>query len=163
MFIEVLLEALIDSVKMLPFLFAAYLIIEYIERHHGESIERVLAGGGRWGCFAAAVLGCVPQCGFSAAAANFYASRVITMGTMMAVFLATSDEAIPLLIAEPTQWPQLMRLITGKIQFALLLGLLPDFVVFKQLTPSYPAGFAASSDEVTCTGDPWDQGTSCPL
>ena len=71
MFIEVLLEALIDSVKMLPFLFAAYLIIEYIERHHGESIERVLAGGGRWGCFAAAVLGCVPQCGFSAAAATF--------------------------------------------------------------------------------------------
>ena len=120
MFIEVLLEALIDSVKMLPFLFAAYLIIEYIERHHGESIERVLAGGGRWGCFAAAVLGCVPQCGFSAAAANFYASRVITMGTMMAVFLATSDEAIPLLIAEPTLWPQMMRLIAVKILFAQL-------------------------------------------
>ena len=130
MFIEVLLEALIDSVKMLPFLFAAYLIIEYIERHHGESIERVLAGGGRWGCFAAAVLGCVPQCGFSAAAANFYASRVITMGTMMAVFLATSDEAIPLLIAEPTLWPQMMRLIAVKILFALLFGLLLDFVVF---------------------------------
>ena len=61
MFIEVLLEALIDSVKMLPFLFAAYLIIEYIERHHGESIERVLAGGGRWGCWTRRRIRCAPE------------------------------------------------------------------------------------------------------
>ena len=159
MFIEVLLEALIDSVKMLPFLFAAYLIIEYIERHHGESIERVLAGGGRWGCFAAAVLGCVPQCGFSAAAANFYASRVITMGTMMAVFLATSDEAIPLLIAEPTLWSQMMRLIAVKILFALLFGLLLDFVVFKLLPPSLRGGFRGRADEVDCHEEHEEQGS----
>ena len=150
MFIDVLTDALIDSVKMLPFLFAAYLIIEYIERHHGDSIEHVLAGGGRWGCILAAVLGCVPQCGFSAAAANFYASRVITMGTMVAVFLATSDEAIPLLIAEPSLWPQMVRLITVKILFAILFGLLLDFVVFKLLPPSLRGGFRGRADEVDC-------------
>ena len=150
MFTEVFLEALIDSVKMLPFLFAAYLIIEYIERHHGESIERVLAGGGRWGCVFAAVLGCVPQCGFSAAAANFYASRVITMGTMMAVFLATSDEAIPLLVAEPSLWPQMVLLVVIKIVFALLFGLLLDFVVFKLLPPALRGGFRGRADEVDC-------------
>lgn len=150
MFTEVFLEALIDSVKMLPFLFVAYLIIEYIERNHGESIERVLAGGGRWGCVFAAVLGCVPQCGFSAAAANFYASRVITMGTMMAVFLATSDEAIPLLIAEPSLWPQMVLLIIIKIVFALLFGLLLDFVVFKLLPPALRGGFRGRADEVDC-------------
>lgn len=150
MFIDVLLDALIDSAKMLPFLFAAYLIIEYIERNHGEKIERVLAGGGRWGCFLAAVLGCVPQCGFSAAAANFYASRVITMGTMMAVFLATSDEAIPLLVADPVLWPQMVRLIVVKLLFALLFGLLLDFVVFRLLPAELRGGFRGRADEVDC-------------
>ena len=82
---DVLLDALIDSLKMLPFLFAAYLMIEYIERRQGERIEAALAGGGHWGFVPGALLGCVPQCGFSAMAANFYGSRVITLGTLMAV------------------------------------------------------------------------------
>ena len=68
---DVLLDALIDSLKMLPFLFAAYLMIEYIERRQGERIEAALAGGGHWGCEAGAQLGCVTQCGLSAMAAFF--------------------------------------------------------------------------------------------
>ena len=91
-------HAVTDSVKMLPFLYLAYLLIEYIERRHGSRIERALEGGGHWGFVPGAVLGCVPQCGFSAMAANFYGSRVITLGTLMAVFLTTSDEAIPMLL-----------------------------------------------------------------
>ena len=104
LFLDALLDALIDGVKMLPFLYLAYLLIEWLERHHGESIEGALAGGGRWGFIPGALLGCVPQCGFSAVASNLYASRVITPGTLLAVFIATSDEAIPLLAAEPSQW-----------------------------------------------------------
>ena len=96
LFLDALLDALIDGVKMLPFLYLAYLLIEWLERHHGESIEGALAGGGRWGFIPGALLGCVPQCGFSAVASNLYASRVITPGTLLAVFIATSDEAIPL-------------------------------------------------------------------
>ena len=95
--VDAFLDALIDGVKMLPFLYLAYLLIEWLERNHGERIEKALAGGGHWGFVPGALLGCVPQCGFSAVAANFYASRVITPGTLLAVFLATSDEAIPLL------------------------------------------------------------------
>lgn len=98
--VDAFLDALIDGVKMLPFLYLAYLLIEWLERNHGERIEKALAGGGHWGFVPGALLGCVPQCGFSAVAANFYASRVITPGTLLAVFLATSDEAIPLLAAE---------------------------------------------------------------
>ena len=79
-FLDALLDALIDGVKMLPFLYLAYLLIEWLERHHGENIENALAGGGRWGFLPGALLGCVPQCGFSAVASNFYASRVITPG-----------------------------------------------------------------------------------
>ena len=76
LFLDALLDALIDGVKMLPFLYLAYLLIEWLERHHGESIEEALAGGGRWGFIPGALLGCVPQCGFSAVASNLYASRV---------------------------------------------------------------------------------------
>ena len=94
--LDALLDALIDGVKMLPFLYLAYLLIEWLERHHGERIENALAGGGQWGFLPGALLGCVPQCGFSAVASNLYASRVITPGTLLAVFIATSDEAIPL-------------------------------------------------------------------
>jgi len=101
LFLDVLGESLVDTAKMLPFLFLAYLLIEYIETRHGERIEALLAGGGRWGAIPGAVLGCVPQCGFSAIASNFYSSRVITLGTLMAVYLATSDEAIPLLVSMP--------------------------------------------------------------
>ena len=98
---------------MLPFLYLAYLLIEWLERNHGERIEKALAGGGHWGFVPGALLGCVPQCGFSAVAANFYASRVITPGTLLAVFLATSDEAIPLLAAEPTLWNNLPKGLYG--------------------------------------------------
>ena len=85
LFLDVLGESLVDTAKMLPFLFLAYLLIEYIETRHGERIEALLAGGGRWGAIPGAVLGCVPQCGFSAIASNFYSSRVITLGTLIAL------------------------------------------------------------------------------
>ena len=111
LFLDVLGESLVDTAKMLPFLFLAYLLIEYIETRHGERIEALLAGGGRWGSIPGAVLGCVPQCGFSAIASTFYSSRVITLGTLMAVYLATSDEAIPLLVSMPAYWDKLAVLM----------------------------------------------------
>lgn len=77
--VDAFLDALIDGVKMLPFLYLAYLLIEWLERNHGERIEKALAGGGHWGFVPGALLGCVPQCGFSAVAANFYASRVLSL------------------------------------------------------------------------------------
>ena len=92
LFLDVLGESLVDTAKMLPFLFLAYLLIEYIEHRHGERIEALLAGGGRWGSIPGAVLGCVPQCGFSAIASNFYSSRVITLGTLMVPSVMTREE-----------------------------------------------------------------------
>ena len=139
-FLDALLDALIDGVKMLPFLYLAYLLIEWLERHHGENIENALAGGGRWGFLPGALLGCVPQCGFSAVASNFYASRVITPGTLLAVFIATSDEAIPLLAAEPSQWTTLVLLIVCKIIFAIVGGVLLDFPLRKVLPHSLYGG-----------------------
>lgn len=139
-----------DSIKMLPFLFLAYLLIEWLERHHGERIERALAGGGRWGFVPGAALGCVPQCGFSALAANLYASRVITPGALLAVFVATSDEAIPLLAAEPGMWGALPLLIIGKVVAGVVGGFLLDVPLRKVLPAGLYGGYAGHAADIDC-------------
>lgn len=150
LFLDALIDALIDSTKMLPFLFLAYLLIEWLERNHGERIEAALAGGGRWGFLPGAVLGSVPQCGFSAVAANLYASRVITPGTLLAVFVATSDEAIPLLAAEPSQWGTLLILLLCKILFGVAAGLVLDVPLRRFLPASLYGGYAGHPEEIDC-------------
>ena len=89
--LELLLDAVIDTAKTLPFLFGAYLLIEFLEHRASEKLTGALQRLGPFGPVGGAVLGLVPQCGFSVAAANFYAGRLITPGTLVAVFLATSD------------------------------------------------------------------------
>ena len=148
--LDVLLDALIDGAKMLPFLYLAYLLIEWLERNHGQRIENALAGGGRWGFVPGAVLGCVPQCGFSAVAANFYASRVITPGTLLAVFVATSDEAIPLLAAEPGMWGTLAVLLVLKVILGMAAGFVLDVPLRRVLPQSLYGGYAGHADEVDC-------------
>lgn len=150
MFLHVLEHTLEDTLRMLPFLYLAYLFIEYIEQRQGQRIEQALAGGGRWGVIPGAVLGCVPQCGFSAMAANLYGGRVITLGTLMAVFLATSDEAVPLLMAMPEKWPALAGLLAVKIVWALAAGLLLDTVLRPLLPAGLVGGYTGHADEVDC-------------
>lgn len=144
------IHALEDSVRMLPFLYLAYLLIEWLERHHGQRIENALAGGGRWGFAPGALLGCVPQCGFSAVASNLYASRVITPGTLLAVFIATSDEAIPLLAAEPGQWVSLLVLLVLKVLFAMVAGFVLDVPLRRFLPKSLYGGYSGNAEEIDC-------------
>lgn len=146
----VLLDSVLDTAKMLPFLLAAYLVIEYLERRKGPAIERLLARGGRWGFVPGALLGIVPQCGFSAMAANFYSCRVVTLGTMLAVFVATSDEAIPLMLAQPDSWPAMAVLIGAKLAWALVVGLLVDVVLRRFIPKQLRGGYNDTADEVDC-------------
>lgn len=163
LFLEVLEESLHDTLRMLPFLFAAYLFIEYVERRHGERIEQLLASGGRWGAVPGAVLGCVPQCGFSAVASNFYASRVITLGTLMAVYLATSDEAIPLLVSMPEYWDKLAVLLAIKVIYAIVFGFVLDFILRPLLPKSLRGGYTGRADEVDCHETHEEGGHQHPL
>lgn len=130
--IEVLEEAFIDSVRMLPLLFGAYLIIEYLEHRSGERLARILRGSGRFGPAGGAALGVLPQCGFSVAAANFYSGGIITRGTLIAVFLSTSDEAIPVLLSSKGSSGLIFSLIAGKLLVALVAGFLIDMVEGKR-------------------------------
>lgn len=131
-FFEVIIEALIDSAKMLPFLFLAFLLMEFIEHRAGDKLVSFLRknGGGRVGSSAlGAVIGCVPQCGFSVAASNLYAGRVISVGTLIAVFISTSDEAIPILLAHPDRASAIWSLIAAKIIIAAAAGIIADIIV----------------------------------
>ena len=92
--IDVLKDVVIDTLKLLPFLFVTYLVMEYLERKTEDRSAGLLARSGKWGPLPGALTGILPQCGFSAAASSLYAGGVITVGTLLAVFLSTSDEML---------------------------------------------------------------------
>ena len=147
---RIILDAIIDTVKALPFLFGAYLLIEWLERRANDKFVKIL--GGPLGPVGGAVLGCVPQCGFSVAAANFYAGRLISPGALVAVFLATSDEAIPLMLAEPEAFPDLFLLLGVKLISAAVFGLLIDLVCRRVMKRSPGQPFQELCAHCNCEG-----------
>lgn len=131
--IDVLLDAVKDTLLMVPFLFGVYILIEYMEHASSNKIEKAFKKLGPFGPVGGAVIGTIPQCGVSAAAANLYSGKVISIGTIIAVFLATSDEAIPMIIANPAKISVLWKLIVIKIAVAVLVGILVD-LIYKFIT-----------------------------
>ncbi len=120
--IDVILDGVVDTLKMLPFLFLAFLVIEFLEHKAQDKIKNLFTRAGKAGPFIGTLLGCVPQCGFSVMSANLYSSGIITLGTLIAVFLSTSDEAVVLLATAPDGTSEIIRLITTKIIIALFFG-----------------------------------------
>lgn len=116
------IDFLVENLLLLPFLFPAYLVLEWVEAHAGDALGRKLGRVSQWGPFFGAAAGVVPQCGFSAAAASLYAGGVITAGTLVAVFLSTSDELIPVLLSKQVPVSFLCRLVGLKILFAVFAG-----------------------------------------
>lgn len=126
---DVFLDAFIDSLKVLPFLFGVYLLIEYIEHRSSDKLGKALRKMGPFGAVGGSILGAIPQCGFSVVASNLYSGRLITMGTLIAVYLSTSDEAIPMMIANPKFAGKLWQLIIIKVVVAIIAGFLVDLVI----------------------------------
>lgn len=129
--LDIIIETLIDSAKMLPFLFVSYLIIEIIEHKSSDKLKKILSKSGKYGPVAGAALGLVPQCGFSVTASNLYSGRVITLGTLIAVFLSTSDEAIPVLLSHPNSTLELIKVLAVKFIIAFVFGMIIDLVINK--------------------------------
>ncbi len=148
--LDVLIDALVDSLKMLPFLFVAYLLIEYLEHKASEKMKRGLQKLGPYGPAGGALLGLVPQCGFSVAAANFYAGRIISLGTLIAVFLSTSDEALPILLAHPEQLGYVWPMLLIKLLSAVVFGFLVDFVMKRFMKPRHEVPFEELCADCDC-------------
>ena len=127
--IHILKHSLIDSIKLVPFLFLTYLLMEYLEHRSGEIPERILKRSGQFGSFIGASLGILPQCGFSSAAAGLYSARVISLGTLVAVFLSTSDEMIPIFLSHNLSVSLIIKILFLKLALAIVAGLLTDVVV----------------------------------
>ena len=121
-FLDPLWHGFLETLKAIPFLFIAYLLMEFLEHKASAKMEKTLGKIGRGGPVVGSALGCIPQCGFSATAANLYTAGVVTEGTLIAVFLATSDEAIPILISTQGAHSAIWKLIISKIAIGIIIG-----------------------------------------
>jgi len=126
---HVLEHALLDSLKSLPFLAIAFFILEYIEAKIEEKSSATIEKAEKAGPLAGALLGLVPQCGFSVIGSNFYAKRIITLGTLMAIYLSTSDEALLVLLANPQKITDLLLILALKFVIAVFAGYVIDLVL----------------------------------
>jgi len=127
--LDIILDTLSDSIKLLPFLFLTYLAMEYLEHRTGSRMQRTIRKSGKWGPVIGGILGAFPQCGFSAAASNLYAGRVITLGTLLSIYLSTSDEMLPVLISENAGIGMILKILGVKILIGMAAGLIIDIVV----------------------------------
>ncbi len=133
-FLDVILDAVIDTVKVLPFLFVAFLVIEFLEHKAQDKIKHLFTRAGAFGPAIATVLGCIPQCGFSVMSSNLYSSGIITLGTLIAVFLSTSDEAVILLATAHNGSFEIFKLLVTKIIIALICGYVIYYIERKNHT-----------------------------
>lgn len=130
--LHILEHTLIDTIKLLPFLFIAYLVIELIEKEAGETTTMLIKKSGKFGPVLGSLFGVIPQCGFSAAAANLYAGRILTMGTLIAIFLSTSDEMLPILISEAVPVKTILIILAIKVAIAIGVGVVIDLIFRKK-------------------------------
>ena len=124
--IHVIEHTIIDTVRLVPFLFLTYLAMEYLEHKASEKMESAVRRAGKWGPLLGSLAGVVPQCGFSAAASNLYAGRVISLGSLFAIYLSTSDEMLPILLSERAEWGLIARILLLKIVIGMAAGFCVD-------------------------------------
>ena len=127
-FAESLFDAVLDCVKVAPVLFLAYLLVSYLSHDHSHKFSKFLSKNKKTSVLYASFLGCVPQCGFSSVIADLYSEKKVSLGTLVAVFVATSDEALPIMISNTNQTLNMLLLIGIKITLALFWGYIVDIL-----------------------------------
>lgn len=159
--IDILLDAGKDTLSLVPFLLVTYLALETLEHVAGDRVNGAIKCAGAAGPVVGSLLGMVPQCGFSAMAATLYAGRVVTLGTLVAVFLSTSDEMLPLLLAEQVPVQTMAMLLASKALIALVTGFIVDAAIrgLRRNARAHAAirrtvlGAAANPAHVNCAHD----------
>lgn len=136
-FWHILGHGTLDALTVLPFLFLTYLLMEWIEHKAGDRVQRAIKKAGKAGPAIGGALGLVPQCGFSTMAAGLYAGRVVTPGTLLAVFLATSDEMLPVFIGEGVAPLKILTVLGIKLSLALAVGFVTDLLLRGQIKETH--------------------------
>lgn len=152
--LEVLLDALIDSAKLIPFLFITYIVLGLVERMASMRSQRIIADAGKFGPAWGGLLGAIPQCGFSAVATYFYVGRILTFGTLIAIYMSTSDEMLPILISEHASFATIAKIIGAKIVIGMISGFICDLVLrLTKKEPEIPEEFEVEMGaSCNCTG-----------
>ena len=129
---EIIIDTLLDALKILPFLFIAFLIIELIEHKLSEKSLKTISKSGKVGPFFGSLFGLIPQCGFSVLATNLYITRIISLGSLISVYLATSDEMLPIMISEQVAPKTIITILSIKFIVGLICGFVIDFILRKK-------------------------------
>lgn len=129
---DVILDSLIDGVKLLPFLLVTYLVMEFLEHKAGNRMQEMVQRAGKAGPVIGSILGIFPQCGFSAAASNLYAGRIITLGTLFSIYLSTSDEMLPIMISEKAPVSMILKILAVKVLVGMLAGFAVDLLLHRK-------------------------------
>ena len=127
---EVVLDTLIDGIKLIPFLFVAFLIIELLE--HKLDSKKIVSKSGKFGPFIGSILGAFPQCGFSVLGTNLYSTRIITLGTLISIYLSTSDEMIPIMLSQKIDTITVLKIIGIKVIVGMIFGFIIDLLLRKK-------------------------------
>lgn len=128
---HIIIHTLEDSISLLPFLFIAFLFIEAIEHKFSKKSKQIISKSGKFGPLFGSILGCFPQCGFSVMATNLYVTRIISLGTLISVYLSTSDEMLPILLSEQVAFSTIAKLLLIKLAIGMFSGFIIDLVLFR--------------------------------
>lgn len=134
---EIILDTLLDALKLLPFLLITFLIMEYIEHKFSNKSKSKISKAGKFGPLIGGVLGAIPQCGFSVMATNLYATRIITIGTLISIYLSTSDEMLPIMISHHASFDVIIKILLIKVLVGIIFGFLIDLLLRKKEKKEY--------------------------
>lgn len=129
---EVILDTIIDSLKLIPFLLVAFLIIELLEHKLNNKTKNIITKSKKVGPIIGSLLGVIPQCGFSVMATNLYITKIITLGTLISIYLSTSDEMLIIMISEKVEISLILKILLIKIFFGIVYGLIIDKIINKK-------------------------------
>ena len=130
---DCIMDGLIDTLKLLPYLLVTFLVLEFIEHKLNKKNQKILEKNKKVGPLVGGLLGALPQCGFSSMAANLFSAKVITMGTLISVFLSTSDEMLPIMLSEKTDIKLLLGIVGFKVIVGIIIGFIIDLIYRKKL------------------------------
>lgn len=145
---DIFMDALIDCAKMIPLLLIIYIGIEFLEHKFDNKINKAVKNSGKMGPIIASFFGCIPQCGFSVMGSALYTKKVITVGTLLAVYISTSDEAIPIILAQPEKANIILPLLVSKVVIAIVAGYMVDFI-FRNSVPMSAENELSAAIEIT--------------